>query len=105
MKKFMLMFAAVAGVSIFAMSGTAEASHRCYGGSGYSGGYYSRGFAPTYYGGGGYYSGYRGRSYHRGGYYDGYHGHHHHGYYGGRRGGYYGSGFGIQTRGFGLYIR
>ncbi len=102
MKKLLMMFAAVAGLSFFGMSGTAEASHRCYGGGGgyYGGGYYSRGYVAPVYGVG------YGRVYSRGpvysrGYYDP---HFSRGYYG-RRDYNYGPSFGVRTRGFGLYIR
>lgn len=101
MKKLLMMVAAVAGLSMFAMTGNAEASCR-YGGG--WGGYR----APVYGYGGGY--GYR-APIHRGGYYG--HPGFNRGYYGhpGFNRGFYGhpgfnrSGFAIQSRGFGLYIR
>lgn len=103
MKKLLLMMAAVAGLSLFAVTGTAEADHRCRGNSGFRGGNFNS-----------FYGGYYGAP--RGGFYappvyHGYYGNFHRGYghgYGGFYGGHYGHrgpSFGIQTRGFGVYIR
>lgn len=105
MKKFALLLAAVAGITLLGMNNNAEASHRCYGNRGFGGGYY----APVHRGG--FYTpapAYRHNYYHSRSFNRGFYGHP--GFYG-RPGfghpGVYGprSGFGIQTRSFGLYIR
>lgn len=103
MSKLVLMCAAVAGLSLFGLEGNAEASHRCNGpyGGGYGRAYSSPGFRGGYYAprpGYGYYN-----SPYRGGYHGGYG--YSRGYYNGYRGGYRAPSFGIQTQGFGLYIR
>lgn len=99
----MLLIVAVAGLSFLTISNTADAGHRsCRSGGHYGGGYGAPVYRSRNYYGGGHGSYYSRPSYN---YYGG-----HSGYYGGR-GGYYGrnyyggSGFGIQTRGFGIYIR
>lgn len=102
MKRFAMIFAAVAGLSLCLSTTTAEANHRCRGGGGFYGGY----SAPVYRHGGYYGRGFASPGFHRG-YYNGWN----RGFYGrpvpryGRYGGFYGPGFGIQTRGFSLFVR
>jgi hypothetical protein len=80
MRKFVLMFLAVAVLSIGGLVGTAQADHGYYGGYGRYGGYGGCGYGG--YGGGPVYRSYR-PLYYGGGYgghhHGHYHGHHHHG--------------------------